>query len=47
MTAQLHWKQIEYGLRQGAKENATQWCQLALHQLLSNAGDHNIGKIER
>lgn len=44
LTAQLFWKRIG-----GTVENdkQIQWCRIALHQMLSNAGDHNIGKLER
>ncbi|OAP63880.1 hypothetical protein AYL99_03107 [Fonsecaea erecta] len=43
----LLWKRIEHTFEQGSKEIATKWCQVALHQLFSNAGDNNVGKIER
>ncbi|KAJ9615350.1 hypothetical protein H2200_001425 [Cladophialophora chaetospira] len=46
-TSVLFWKQIERTLHHDLKDQAIQWCRLALHQLFSNAGDHNIGKLER
>ncbi|OQU93984.1 Fungal Zn2-Cys6 binuclear cluster domain-containing protein isoform 3 [Cladophialophora immunda] len=43
----LFWKRIEHTFDQELKEITIKWCQVALHQLFSNAGDNNVGKIER
>jgi hypothetical protein len=45
--SQLFWKQIEHTFHHDLKECTVRWCHLALHPLFSNAGDHNIGKLER
>jgi hypothetical protein len=44
---QLFWKPIESSVHQGKIERTLEWCRLALHALFANAGDANIGKIER
>ncbi|KIW65046.1 hypothetical protein PV04_07333 [Phialophora macrospora] len=43
----LFWKQIEHAFHHDLRDRTVRWCQLALHPLFSNAGDHNIGKLER
>jgi hypothetical protein len=47
LTAQLFWKRIVGTAENHKHEDTIQWCRMALHQMLSNAGDHNIGKLER
>lgn len=47
LTAQLFWKRIGGTAENHKHEDTIQWCRMALHQMLSNAGDHNIGKLER
>ncbi|KIW92270.1 uncharacterized protein Z519_07254 [Cladophialophora bantiana CBS 173.52] len=43
----LFWKRIEHTFEHGLKETTSKWCHVTLHRLFSNAGDNNIGKIER
>ena len=38
---------MDKNFSQGNYDVAAQWCKLAGHQILSNAGETNVGKIER
>ncbi|KAK5042363.1 hypothetical protein LTR84_012806 [Exophiala bonariae] len=43
----LLWKRIGDSFKTEHHRDTVQWCCIALHKLFSNAGDENIGKIER
>ncbi|KAK5037001.1 hypothetical protein LTR13_005381 [Exophiala sideris] len=47
LSLQFIWKGIERTFEENAKERTVQWCQLALREMFKNAGDANIGKVER
>lgn len=42
----LLWKRIE-DISADAKDDPSVWYKVALNSLLANAGDHNVGKIQR
>ncbi|KEF51820.1 uncharacterized protein A1O9_12157, partial [Exophiala aquamarina CBS 119918] len=43
----LLWKRIGGAIEHGQHQDTIYWCRIALHQMFSDAGDHNIGKLER
>lgn len=43
----LLWKRIGDSTKSENHGETVQWCSIALHKIFSNAGDDNVGKIER
>ena len=45
--SQLLWKKMETACQLNMPNDVICWCELSLGKLFTNAGDKNIGKVER